>query len=227
MKANRKIKTTSLFTIGLIILYSFSFVACSKSEAENLELNNSDSLSSTKIALIDDEIRGLIFMREEEKLARDVYLTFNNLWNQRVFENISESEQRHMDALKIILDNYGITDPVSTDSVGVFTNTTLQELYDTLIEQGSANLIDALKAGALIEEIDILDLRKELDENVSSDDLRIVYENLLRGSRNHLRAFNRNLAAEGIEYIPQKLPLEDFNEIINSEWEKGSASCNR
>jgi len=169
----------------------------------------------------DAETDGLIFMREEEKLARDVYKTLYTHWTVRVFNNIPRSEQRHMDAIKLLLDRYELEDPVETDSIGVFKNETLQELYATLIEQGSASLVEALKVGALIEEIDILDLQRELDNNVDNQDITYVYENLMKGSRNHLRAFVRNLSRQGVEYAPQKMSEEQYLEIINSDRERG------
>ena len=43
-------------------------------------------------ALTETDIAGLVFMREEEKLARDVYLTMSDRWGAPVFENIAASE---------------------------------------------------------------------------------------------------------------------------------------
>jgi hypothetical protein len=154
-------------------------------------------------------------MREEEKLARDVYITLNELWNRRVFGNISGSEQRHMDAIKTLIDRYQLDDPVGVDSLGMFKNKTLQELYNKLIEQGSVSLIEALKVGALIEEIDILDIQNELNEQVDNQDINFVYSNLLKGSYNHLRAFVRNLNRTGVIYIPQKLSENEYLSIIS------------
>ena len=167
------------------------------------------------------ETEGLIFMREEEKLARDVYLSMYDKFGRRIFNNISQSEMRHMDALKVLLERYELDDPVAVDSVGIFRNQELQELYQTLIDQGSVSIEAALKVGALIEEIDILDIQKELDQHVDNQDISFVYNNLLRGSRNHLRAFVRNLNRQGIEYSPEKLTREEYNLIISGEWERG------
>ena len=127
-----------------------------------------------------------------------------------------------MDAIKTLLDRYELDDPVGIDSIGVYKNEILQDLYNVLIEQGNVSLIEALKVGALIEEIDILDIQHDLDENVDNEDVAFVYDNLLRGSRNHLRAFVRNLSRQGVEYAPLKLSEEQYLAIINSEWERGS-----
>ncbi|MCK4558232.1 MAG: DUF2202 domain-containing protein [Calditrichia bacterium] len=112
---------------------------------------------------------------------------------------------------------YELDDPVGTNSLGVFKNETLQDLYNTLIDQGCVSLIEALEVGALIEEIDILDIQNELDEHVDNQDVTFVYDNLLKGSRNHLRAFVRNLSRQGVEYTPQKLSEEQYLAIINAE----------
>ena len=61
-------------------------------------------------------------MREEEKLARDVYLAMDDLWGLRVFSQISWSEQNHMDAVLAVLDKYGVLDPVGDNPTGVFTD---------------------------------------------------------------------------------------------------------
>ncbi len=174
----------------------------------------SDSLSA-------EETNGLYYMREEEKLARDVYIVLYQTWGQRVFNNISNSEQMHTDAIKTLIEKYSLTDPVTNDSVGVFQNETLQGLFYQLTDTGKVSLINALKVGALIEEIDILDLQKELDEFVDNEDITYVYENLMRGSRNHLRAFVRNLAMQGVTYTPVKLDQDTYNAIIESGWETG------
>ena len=79
------------------------------------------------------EASHLTFMREEEKLARDVYMVLYEKWGSRVFNNISQSEQRHMDAIKFLIEKYELTDPVQTDTPGSFVNEELQNLYNTLI----------------------------------------------------------------------------------------------
>ncbi len=142
-------------------------------------------------------------------------------WGQRIFTNISGAEQMHMDAIKILLDKYELSDPVESDSIGSFTNADLNALFITLTTQGSTSLIEALKTGALIEEIDIRDLVKELEENVDNEDISFVYENLYRGSRNHLRAFVRNLDRQGVTYEPVVLDPADYQKIIDSDWERG------
>jgi len=166
--------------------------------------------------LSDDETAGLLYMREEEKLARDVYTTLGEQWDVQVFQNIARSEQRHMDAVATLLDRYGLEDPAANKAIGEFTNPDLQALYDELVAQGSTSLADALKVGAAIEEIDILDL-KDYIAKTDNEDIQQVYERLMAGSENHLRAFTSTLETmTGESYGPQYLDLDTYNAIINS-----------
>jgi len=145
------------------------------------------------LALTDDETYWLTYMREEEKVARDVYLTLNDTWKLRIFNNIAASEQTHMDAIKKVLDTHSIPDPAAGKGIGEFTNPDLQKLYDDLIVQGSISKVEAFKVGVIIEETDIDDLNKAIAA-ARHDDIITVYNNLLLGSCNHLDAFESQLA---------------------------------
>jgi hypothetical protein len=135
------------------------------------------------------EAADLQYMREEEKLARDVYEALAAKWpSAAVFDRIAQSEERHMDAVKVVLDRYGITDPAAGKQAGVYTNAELQKLYDTLVARGSQSLQAALAVGVQIETTDIADLQRAIAETANAD-LDRLYGNLLRGSQNHLRAF--------------------------------------
>lgn len=144
--------------------------------------------------LSQEEIDGLIHMRLEEKLARDVYTTFGSLYNYKAFLNIKESEQKHMDAMLRLLVKYNIEDPVLSDEVGVFPPGPFQVLYDDYIVQGSVSLLEALQVGVAIEELDITDLQYQINEVVDNPDILRAYSNLLTGSENHLAAFNKCIA---------------------------------
>jgi len=175
----------------------------------------------TTAALSELEIEGLLFMREEEKLARDVYAMLYSTWNIPIFQNISASEQAHMDALKVLVDRYNLTDSVLA-APGTFTNPDLQMLYDELVARGSLSLAEALKVGAAIEEIDILDLQSNLAQT-DNPNIQQVYNNLLRGSENHLRAFAQTLLTQtGETYQPQYLSLEAYQAIIGQSPNGGS-----
>jgi len=173
--------------------------------------------------LSEAEKAGLIQMREEEKLARDVYNFLYKRWEQNIFANIAKSEQTHTDSIKVLLDNYGIADPSSDDTLGVFTSAEMQSLYKELVEKGSNSLADALAIGATVEDLDIKDL-EDLIEVTDNEDIKIVYQNLMKGSRNHLRAFVRQIERIGGSYSPQYISQEEYQSIIDSEQEKGNAN---
>jgi len=185
-----------------------------------------DTVSNVDTEVVEDTtvtdyiISSLQLMREEEKLARDVYTFLFDKWNQSIFENIASSEQKHTDAVKGLLDQYGIEDPVTTDVPGQFEDELLQYLYDSLTELGSESLESALRVGALVEEVDINDLNIAVAQ-ITNESVLAVYANLTKGSRNHLRSFYGNLEIQGVEYEPQVLDEEYFEEIVNSEMETG------
>jgi hypothetical protein len=163
----------------------------------------------------------LIFMREEEKLAHDVYLALYDQWELPIFSNISQSEQSHTEAVKDLLEAYGVPDTASSE-LGVFKNPELQALYEQLIAQGSQSLAEALRVGAAIEEIDILDLQKRLADTDNTA-IQTVFNNLLQGSYNHLRAFTSTLTTQtGEIYQPQYMALEDFQAAVSSSIEAGN-----
>lgn len=135
----------------------------------------------------------LKYMREEEKLAHDVYVVLAAKWGTRVFSNISASEQRHTDAIAELLDRYGVADPADGKATGAFENADLQKLYNDLVTRGSVSAAEAFKVGKLIEETDIADLDKRI-ARTSATDVLAVYKNLRAGSVNHLAAFDRQIS---------------------------------
>jgi len=167
-----------------------------------------------------EESASLLFMREEEKLARDVYNALYTVWGQPTFQNIAASEQMHMDEIKVLLDRYALPDPALAP--GQFTDANLQALYDQLVAQGSLSLADALKVGAAIEEIDILDLQTRSTQTDNAD-IQLVYANLINGSYNHLQAFTSALTQQtGETYQPQYLPVELYQTIITGTTGNGN-----
>jgi len=164
-------------------------------------------------SLSSEEAAMLTYMREEEKMARDVYLKMFEVWGAAIFSNIAGSEQRHMDTMKKMLDKYRMPDPAEGLAIGDFTNLDLQAEYDKLIGSGSKSYVDALYGGATIEEIDMVDIQHALDVTTHID-LRTAYQNLLEGSKNHLRAFVGALAAQEVTYAPQFISQELYNAIM-------------
>lgn len=211
-------KTTNLF---LAIMLSFVFLSCNDSVAAT-DLDFDTEMSANQIfqtieftsdstSILTNERDGLILMREEEKLAADVYAYFYEKYGMRIFSNINKSEVKHYDAVLRLLNYFNIPDPAPTQ-VGKFSNPDIQALYNKLTADGST-LENALAVGAFIEEYDIADLRKLIAETQNAD-LKMVYTNLLKGSYNHIKAFSKVLASRGVTYSPQIISEQDLNEII-------------
>ncbi len=215
----KKIMTFSLFLLLAAFLgtaYATDQNLLKVSDNYTSELN--DSALGLALAgqpsgeLTASEKDGLLFMAEEEKLAGDVYQALNEKWNLRVFNNIGKAERTHEAAVKTLLTRYSLPDP--TKGAGVFSNETLQVLYDDLVSRGSASARDALQVGAAVEEIDILDLKERMAQT-DRQDILMVYANLEKGSENHLQAFVNNLQRQGFEYRPEYLSLKEYDGIIH------------
>jgi hypothetical protein len=232
-----KNKTLSLIIVLILGLLALSACATAtdttgNSAGQNRGKNggsnrNSASQTANLVSngdLTDVEAAGLLYMREEEKLAHDVYVKMYEKWGLQIFQNIAESESTHTDAVKALLDRYGLDDPATGMAAGEFSNSDLQSLYDDLVAQGSQSLEAAVLVGGAIEEIDILDLQKELALTENSE-ICLVYSNLLSGSSNHLRAFSRTSEQQtGETYQPQYLSAEAYTEIIDGSAGRGANS---
>ncbi len=230
--------------LGLAVLL---LASCSSSPVQQVTTDNMDSIESiaqdeelenntssesltddgygdevVESGSVDAENAGIIFMREEEKLARDVYLQLADLWGMNIFSNITNSEDTHMDAVLTLIDMKGLVDPVTGLAVGEFENQDLQALYDQLVARGSESLADALLVGAAIEEIDILDLQELLAETTDESVVE-VYQNLLKGSINHLQSFVRTYERQtGEQYQPQYLTEEAYQELLSVSSSRGN-----
>lgn len=165
--------------------------------------------------LVDD----LTFLREEEKLARDVYLTLFDEWGVRVFQNIASSEQTHTDRVLEMLEARGGVDPVEDDTIGVFTNALLADLYDDLVSAGQESRVAALTVGATIEDLDINDI-EEMIARADDPEAITMYEALACGSRNHMRAFAGQLSRQGATYEAQFITAEALAEILETPNER-------
>ncbi len=157
----------------------------------------------------------LIALREEEKLARDVYLKLFDVFGLPIHKNIAGSEQTHTDAVLSALTAAGIEDPVKDDTVGVFTSATFAKLYEELVGQGSKSELDALVVGATIEDLDLYDI-EEMRKRTDDLALLSLYDSLACGSRNHLRSFTSQIASRQGSYSPQYIDQATFDAILAS-----------
>jgi len=203
-----------LMTLAVIV------VAMSCSEADILPTESEENLESATMpevtvgVLTDEQEQMLLFIFEEEKMARDVYRTLYDKWGADFFDNIIQSEQKHKDAIEKLLVNYGIS-YTDEDITGAFADETIQSLYDSLVAAGEESLVAALDVGMFIEDFDIADLTESL-AHFSANDVTTVLGNLVKGSENHLRAFYNNQLTINQEYSyePVYISLELYNDIL-------------
>lgn len=181
------------------------------------ETSEAAQLDDTTAVLTEVEKADLAYMREEEKLARDLYLAFHDLYGTPAFGNIATAEQRHMASVLILLERYGLEDPVVDNGRGIFSDPDLAALYEQLLAEGSESLTEALRVAAAVEEIDILDLQESL-ANTDEVDIKRVYGNLLAGSTNHLRAYSALWEGQtGQSYVPQFMDVDAYEALAGGQ----------
>lgn len=202
------------FKIGV---FAFTLIVMST----NLACNNDEADTSTNefesVKLSNEDTNALLFMLEEEKLARDTYDYLDELFGINQFSNIKLSEQSHMNAVAKLLDQYNIDYAILP--YGEFKNQEMQDFYDQFVEKGQIDAMNALEIGATIEDLDIVDL-DEFIKATSNTSIISVFESLQCGSRNHLRSFVRVIENSNETYEPQYLSLEDYNAIIDDTNER-------
>lgn len=186
----------------------------------SMVVNHPMSMSASTATLTDEEAADLVFMREEEKLARDLYITFDEAWGGTTFAKIATSEQRHMTAILRKLVKYQLPDPAAGNAIGEFTDDDLQALYTELRDEGLASELAALQVGGFVEEIDMVD-NADAAATATLADLDRVYDALTCGSRNHLRAFAaRIVALTGQPYEAQYLTQAEVDAILAEPYEQ-------
>ncbi|MEZ4721161.1 MAG: DUF2202 domain-containing protein [Flavobacteriales bacterium] len=197
-------KKITLLIVGLSVL---NLTNCKSEDPD-------DSIPDTTTpSLTQEQEANLQFMQEEEKLARDVYTTFYEKWEDHPFSNISGSEQDHMNRIQAHMDEYGVESLVK-DEAGVFTNSALQSLYDSLTTVGLANQVDALMIGAEIEELDILDLMDAMETHFPEGDINTTYQNLMDASKKHLYAYTKYMSMQfDTTYVPRHMSQSLYEQM--------------
>ena len=187
------------------------------SDCQQALIDRFESLGTNTLDI--DTINDILLLREEEKLARDVYTTFSWWYDLSVFSNIARSEQQHMNLVALLLDRYGLEDPAEGNGIGEFDDDWVQGVFDFLIAKGANSLVDALWAGAFIEDVDIYHLEHIL-EGSTFDDINLIVENMVAGSRNHMRSFVGALEKRDESYVPDEyITQEELDEILASPME--------
>jgi hypothetical protein len=220
-------KKVSFFLLATIVAATCMIGACDDNNSllppDNLKgLNATEvdyvpdcnflNISSIELSEIEKEM--LLFVWEEEKMARDVYEYLDGICNKQIFKKIAASESIHMEKVLCLLIHFKLEDLV-IDEPGKFTNTDLQDMYNDLIALGSGTIVDALKAGAKIEDFDIADINEWISMT-SNESIIQVFENLVCGSENHLVAFVDQLESFGFDYSPYCISEDEFDAILNT-----------
>lgn len=180
-----------------------------------------DRFDSLEPNTLDQEtIDAILLLREEEKLARDVYLTLSWWYDLPIFTNIARSEQQHMNLVALLLDRYGLPDPAAGNGIGEFSDSWVQDLFNDLVASGAQSLVDALFAGATIEDVDIYHLQHILDHS-DFDDVNLIVQNMVAGSRNHMRGFVGALEKRDETYTAEFISQAELDAILASPMETG------
>lgn len=209
----KKFNQTSVFMV-FVMTMSLSILFACDSNSDN---DDNGFNTTTNQTLTDADKSALLFMLEEEKLARDTYMFLNDQWSLNQFANIKNSEQMHMDAVENLLIQYQIEYDILP--VGQFEDETLQNFYNQFVIDGNVSVANALQIGATIEDLDIVDLETHVNQS-SNTDLINVFESLQCGSRNHLRSFVNGIENGGSTYTPQFLTQEEYDAILAGSHEQ-------
>jgi len=176
-----------------------------------------DDSSDDTTSVSEEDEQALLFMLEEEKLARDTYKFLNEYWGIVQFENIMQSEQSHMDAVETLVIAYDLEYEILEE--GKFNDQDLQAWYDKFVEDGVVDEVAALTVGATIEDLDIVDLEEQI-QATSNTDIADVFSSLQCGSRNHLRSFVQSIENLGSTYTPQFLTQDEYDAILDGSHEQ-------
>lgn len=167
-----------------------------------------------------DETEFLYAIREDEKIAHDVYAAFSALYPAaKTISKIMTAESSHISAAEAVLDYYEIEYPPLSDT-GIFEDADRQALYNDLITKGTT-LIKAYGTMALMEEETVY-AYKSIQNQLTNSNLSLLLSQLIKASSNHLRATVRQVVKLGGSYSPAYLSDEEYQTIINMAFENGN-----
>ncbi|MEK9703683.1 MAG: DUF2202 domain-containing protein [Deltaproteobacteria bacterium] len=195
----------------LASLAAIGLAACTPEDTVSSH-GNGEGLSQYPVESLNEaEEAGILQLREEEKLARDVYTLLEEKWGLSAFSQIKPSEQKHMDAVAKLINRYDLLDPAQ-ESIGSFENQKISSLFETLMTKGEQSEVDALQVGMTVEDVDIYDIDEILSKN-DNQDIQVVFTNLRNGSIKHLQRFYTDLKTIGGTYEPQYISQELFDQL--------------
>jgi hypothetical protein len=120
----------------------------------------------------------LTYAVQDEYLARAEYeLIIEEYGSIRPFTNIMAAEERHIEWVTELLNEYGYSVPEDTSRMYVVLPDDLSSSFETGVQA----------------EIDNIDMYASFLQSDLPVDVRDLFERLMRASENHLRAFRNNL----------------------------------
>ncbi len=162
--------------------------------------------------ITETEAGDLQLLREEEKLARDLFRDWSD--RSELFGAVAHSKQLHFEIVGALLQRHQVTDR-TLGGEGLYVFPQLQTLHQELLARGGSTELEALAAGAELHERDLVGLEEAAGRS-QLEDVRASLAEIQRGARNHLRGCVEELALQGVDYAPRLLSPEAFAAIINS-----------
>ncbi len=162
-----------------------------------------------------EQVNGIVFIHEEEKLAFLLCNAFYRIWQTEIFSTLRDSEKSHIGAMEVLGDKYSLELHADLKAAEL-KHTELQALFDSLLAEGQPSVENALEATAALEELSVIELRVQSQRTAELNDFNLTYSKLLKASRNHLRLIVNQLLQQGISYSPRYLTQREFNDIIDS-----------
>lgn len=182
-------------------------------------VDNLPSIMDVTDPLGADEIEFIYALREDEKISRDLTLVLAELYPEvQFFSRVAKAGATHIATVERLLDYYEIEYP-KLSAPGMFGDESRQNHYDQLLAMGETEE-GGYRAIAQLEEENIVAYDEVIDD-IDNPNIEIVVANLLKSSKNHLRAAVRQITRVGGEYIPQLLDDATYNNIVGSTPEKG------
>lgn len=178
MKTNRKLITLAiLLSLSLLLITGCD----NEKEIETVETDVILSDYGAVGALADEDLsleKMLLYALQDEYLARGEYEAIMNEYGSiRPYSNIMKAEETHIEYLREIYAAYGIEFPSDTSEEHIVL---------------PASLLEAARTGVQAEIDNIAMYEKFLKEELP-DDVRDVFEALMKGSESHLSAFTKQV----------------------------------
>lgn len=201
-------KTLKLYaflgTVAAVIIFS----GCTKDDDQELSFYNASSKQPSE-NLSGQELQGLIYIVEIQKLQRDIYMALDERNINPIFNELYLADAKSLDEISATIEAYGQENPVLDRNVGDFRRTEVQALYDEFTYTVNNNLIEMLTFAVRMEEGTVDDISEFMEQVDGNEDIRQLYTDLLTGSYIQLNALNDEIKKTRTGIMP--MPEADKN----------------